>query len=67
MSNDAVNLARKAFETGEGLDLDTRLRRIDAVRRMLLEQTADFTAALSQDLRKHPSTESLASKLAIDR
>ncbi len=54
MSNDAVNLARKAFETGEGLDLDTRLRRIDAVRRMLLEQTADFTAALAQDLRKHP-------------
>lgn len=54
MSNDAVSLARKSFETGEGLDLDTRARRIDAVRRMLVEQTADFTAALARDLRKHP-------------
>lgn len=49
-----MDLARKSFETGAGFDLDTRLRRIESVRRMLVEQTADFTAALAQDLRKHP-------------
>lgn len=54
MSNDAVSMARKQFETGEGLDIDVRLARLDAMRRMLVERTGEFTEALAQDLRKHP-------------
>ncbi|WP_267895915.1 aldehyde dehydrogenase family protein [Renibacterium salmoninarum] len=47
-------MARKQFETGEGLDIDVQLARLDAMRRMLVERTGEFTEALAQDLRKHP-------------
>lgn len=54
MSNDVVSMARKQFETGEGLGIDVRLERLAAMRRMVIERKAEFTEALAKDLRKHP-------------
>lgn len=54
MSNDAVESLRSVFNSGVSHNLDWRLAKLEALRSMLTERKTQFTAALSQDLRKHP-------------
>ncbi|WP_394938115.1 aldehyde dehydrogenase family protein [Psychromicrobium sp. YIM B11713] len=54
MSNGAVEIARALFTSGITHDVGWRLQRLEALRNMLTERTAEFTAALAEDLRKHP-------------
>ncbi|AJT41105.1 aldehyde dehydrogenase family protein [Psychromicrobium lacuslunae] len=54
MSNDAVESLRSVFNSGVSRKLEWRLTKLEALRTMLTERTAEFTEALHQDLRKHP-------------